>query len=227
MSLMKNVWKILFALACLVQLLALLLHIPVLIFASKPLMMPALALWLASETKTNRYVSSVWLAGLVFSTFGDVLLMINGGGEIFFVLGLAAFLMAHLFYISAMWRILKGRKGFLRQQPVWALLPLAYLAFLLWVLWPGVPAGLQFPVAAYGMVITTMALSVLQLCTHIPSKVFRIMMLGALLFVLSDSLLALDKFAGVRAVPLSIMSTYIFGQALLTLGVMRVLNEKV
>jgi uncharacterized membrane protein YhhN len=225
---MKNIWKILFAIACVVQLLALLLHIPVLMFASKPLMMPALALWLASETKTNRYVSGAWLSGLVCSTIGDVLLMFtNGSGEIFFVLGLAAFLMGHLFYISAMWRILKGKKGFLRQQPVWALVPLAYLAFLLGILWPGVPEGLRIPVAAYGIVITSMALSVLQLRTHISAAVFRIMILGALLFVLSDSLLALDKFAGVPAVPLAIMATYIFGQALLALGVMRLLNEKI
>jgi len=224
---MKNIWKILFAIACVVQLFALLMHIPFLMFASKPLMMPALALWFASEAKTNRYVSGAWLSGLVCSTIGDILLMFNSGGEIFFVLGLAAFLMGHLFYISAMWRILKGKTGFLRQKPLWALLPLAYLAFLLRILWPGVPEGLQFPVAAYGIVITAMALSVLQLRTHISAAIFRIMMLGALLFVLSDSLLALDKFAGVPAVPLAIMATYIFGQALLTLGVMRLLNDKI
>ncbi len=224
---MKNIWKILFAIACVVQLFALLMNIPFLMFASKPLMMPALALWFASEAKTNRYVSGAWLSGLVCSTIGDILLMFNSGGEIFFVLGLAAFLMGHLLYISAMWRILKGKTGFLRQKPLWALLPLAYLAFLLWILWPGVPEGLQFPVAAYGIVITAMALSVLQLRTHISAAIFRIMMLGALLFVLSDSLLALDKFAGVPAVPLAIMATYIFGQALLTLGVMRLLNDKI
>ncbi len=224
---MKNTWKILFGIACIVHLGALLSHQTNLIFISKPLIMPALALWFAAETRTNRYVSRAWISGLLFSTAGDILLMLKTeGGEIFFVLGLAAFLLAHLFYISAMWRILKGQKGFLRQQPLWALLPLAYLAILLWILWPGVPPGLQFPVAAYGLVITTMAMSVLQLRTYIPASIFRIMMLGALLFVLSDSLLALDKFAGVPAIPLSIMATYIFGQALLTLGVMRVLNDK-
>ncbi len=224
---MKNTWKILFGIACIVHLLALLLRQPGLAFVSKPLLMPLLALWFASETKTNRYVSRVWIAGLIFSTFGDVLLMFTkGSGEIFFVLGLAAFLMAHLFYISASWRILQGRTGFLRSYPVWTLLPLAYLAMLLWILWPGVPAGLRVPVAAYGLVITTMALSVLQLRTHIQDGHFRLMMLGAVLFVLSDSLLALDKFAGVPAVPLSIMATYIFGQVFMTIAVMRVLNQK-
>ncbi|MBL7781497.1 MAG: lysoplasmalogenase [Saprospiraceae bacterium] len=224
---MKNTWKILFGIACIVHLIALLLGQPGLAFASKPFLMPLLALWFASETKNNQYVSRMWIAGLVFSTLGDVLLMFTkGSGEIFFVLGLAAFLLAHLFYISASWRILQGRTGFLRSNPAWALLPLAYLALLLWILWPGVPAGLRLPVGAYGLVITTMALSVLQLRTYIPVPHFRLMMLGAVLFVLSDSLLALDKFAGVPAVPLSIMATYIFGQVFMTIAVMRVLNEK-
>lgn len=225
---MKNIWKILFGLACIVHLLALLTHSSGWVFASKPLLMPLLAAWLAAETRTNRFVSRVWLAGLIFSFLGDTLLMFarQETGEIFFVLGLAMFLLAHLFYIAGLWRMLEGKKGFLRQHPVWALLPVGYLLGLMWFLWPGIPSSLHFPVAAYAIVITTMATSVLNLRGHVNIPVFRVLMLGALLFVLSDSLLALDKFGNIPAVPLSIMATYIVGQTLMAQGVMRILNEK-
>jgi uncharacterized membrane protein YhhN len=225
---MKNIWKILFGIACILQLLALLLRIPTLVFVSKPLLMPLLAAWLASETVTSRFLSKAWLSGLIFSTLGDVLLMFarKEHGEIFFVLGLAMFLLAHLFYIGGLWFILKGKEGFLRKRPIWALVPVLYLLGLMAYLWPNIPPGLQFPVGAYALVITTMATSVLSLRTYVTMPVFRLMMLGALLFVLSDSLLALEKFGNLPSAPLSIMATYIFGQAFMALGVMRFINEK-
>lgn len=225
---MKNLWKILFGIACIVQLLALLLKIPVLVFISKPLLMPLLAAWLASETTTTRFLRKAWLSGLIFSALGDMLLLFSREehGEIFFVLGLAMFLMAHLCYIGGLWFILKGKRGFLRQRPVWALLPAAYFVALMGYLWPGIPSGLQFPVGAYAIVITIMTSSVLQLRTNVATPIFRLMLLGALLFVLSDSLLALEKFGNLPAVPLSIMATYLLGQTLMALGMMRYLNEK-
>ena len=225
---MKNIWKILFGVVCVLHLAALLMHVPTLVFATKPLLMPFLAAWLASEVSNSRFLSKAWLSGLVFSTLGDILLLFarEEHGEIFFVLGLAMFLLAHLFYIGGLWFVLKGKKGFLREQPLWTLLPVAYLAGIMWYLWPGIPESLHFPVGAYAIVITTMASSVLNLRTHVNPSVFRLLMLGALLFVMSDSLLALDKFGNIPAVPLSIMSTYIIGQAFMAKGIMRFLNEK-
>ena len=70
-----------------------------------------------------------------------------------------------------------------------------------------------------------MALSVMQLRTHIPNAVFGIMMLGAMMFVLSDSLLAVGKFGQINTGSISIMATYIIGQALLVQGVIRSLNK--
>ena len=223
---MKNIWKIIFILVCVIQITALVLQLPNLVFISKPLLMPALALWMFSETKPVRFVRGAWLAGLAFSTLGDILLMVRaeGKGEIFFVLGLGAFLLAHVFYIGALWFLLQGKSGYLRQNPLWVIPFALYLLALLGWLWPGIPAGLHFPVGAYGIVITAMALSVMQLRSHVPSTVFQIMMSGAILFVLSDSLLAMGKFGNISTGNISVMVTYILGQALLTLGIMRLLK---
>ena len=224
---MKNIWKSIFIIVSVIQLAALIFHLPTLVFATKPLLMPALAAWLLSETKPGRFLRGAWLTGLAFSTMGDILLMIKaeGKGEIFFILGLGAFLLAHVFYIGGLMFLLKGKSGFLRQNPLWAIPFVLYVLALLGWLWPGIPEGLHLPVVAYGMVITTMALSVMQLRTHIPPAVFTIMMLGAVMFVLSDSLLAIGKFGQINTGSISIMTTYIIGQALLAQGVMRLLKE--
>lgn len=224
---MKNIWKIIFVLVSVVQLIALTFHMPTLVFVTKPLLMPALAAWVISETNPGRFLRGAWLSGLAFSTMGDILLMIRaeGKGEIFFVLGLGSFLLAHIFYIGGLWFILKGKNGFLRLHPLWALPFVVYLLLLLGWVWPGIPPGLKLPVTAYGIVITTMALSVMQLRTHISESVFRIMMLGAVMFVLSDSLLAIGKFGEINTGNIPIMVTYIIGQALLAEGVMRQMKE--
>ena len=224
---MKNIWKYIFMVVGVAQLAALIFHWPTLVWISKPLLMPALAAWLIAETKAGPYLRGAWLAGLAFSTLGDVLLMIRaeGRGEIFFILGLGAFLLAHVFYIGGLWFLLNGKKGYLRLNPLWAIPFVLYLLALLGWLWPGIPKGLHLPVGAYGIVITTMALSVMQLRTHIPNAVFGIMMLGAMMFVLSDSLLAVGKFGQINTGSISIMATYIIGQALLVQGVIRSLNK--
>ena len=224
---MKNIWKIFFIIVSVVQLAALALNMPSLVLITKPLLMPSLGLWLLSETRPARFIRGAWLAGLAFSTMGDILLMLKseGKGEIFFILGLGAFLLAHVFYIGGLWFLLKKESGFLRSHPLWAIPFVLYLLALLGWLWPGIPKGLHLPVGAYGVVITTMALSVMQLRTHIPNAIFQIMMAGALMFVASDSLLAMGKFGGIPVGNIPIMATYIIGQALLAYGVMRLLKE--
>lgn len=224
---MKNIWKIIFGIVCILQLSALAIDAPTLVWVTKPLLMPALAAWLFSETKGGRFLRIAWLSGLVFSTAGDILLMwtAESNGEIFFILGLGAFLLAHIFYIGGLWAELKGKPGFLRQHPVWILPLIAYLFVLLYRIWPGIPPGLHGPVAAYGIVITSMALSVIQLRTHVTRPVFTLLLVGAILFVLSDSLLAMEKFGNIQLGHLSVMLTYIAGQALLAVGVMRMLRN--
>lgn len=77
-----------------------------------------------------------------------------------------------------------------------------------------IPADMRIPVVVYAIVIATMAQSVANLYGYIPGHIFwNLMMGGAILFVLSDSLIAVNKFghpfAGGR---LAVISTYIVGQ---------------
>lgn len=212
-----NKWLIGFFAVATINLIAVLAGQQTLIWISKPLMMPLLALWLWNTTPASR-LRNGWLIGLAFSTLGDILLMFPG--SLNFLLGLSAFLLAHVSYIWAIRTGLPQERGFLRQQPLW-FIPFAIypLALLFW-LWPDIPAAMRIPVAVYAIVIATMAQSVLNLRNTIPAAAFSSMMLGALLFVLSDSLIAVNKFGHpFSGAHVAVISTYIVGQWLLVSGV--------
>ena len=217
---MKN-WLWAFALAAAANLLGQLLRHDPLVLFSKPLLMPLLAVWFWRTTANKGgWLPKAVLAALFFSTLGDVLLMFEGGN--FFLMGLGAFLVAHLFYMSGFFANASLSAGFLRGRALWLLPFLAYLTGLLAMLWPGIPAAMQVPVAVYACVITGMALSVLNLKNSAEPGGWKWAMAGAVLFVLSDSLIAVEKFGqpfgGSRV---TVMLTYIVGQYLLVRGAAR------
>ena len=130
------------------------------------------------------------LAGLGLSLCGDVALLWPQQG---FLPGLVAFLAAHLAYLVAFTRGVR-----LGASPIafagYALLAGSVLA----VLWPGVPAGLRVPVAAYVLCLAAMAAqtaSAWRLARGTPAAgwLWRAA-LGGLLFLVSDALLAFNRF---------------------------------
>jgi|APTNR8051073442_1049403.scaffolds.fasta_scaffold01554_1 uncharacterized membrane protein YhhN len=191
------------------------------IYLSKPLLMTFLGLYFFTVTQVKTNFSRRILTGLIFSLAGDTLLMFNAPGrEHFFLLGLAAFLCAHLAYILAFWGYEKNLRGAFYQQPLLALPFLAFLGVFLSYLWPDIPAGLKAPVALYSSIIITMSMACFQLRTKLNSKLFWGLFSGVLLFVFSDSLIAISKFSSGNQVipdfirPL-IMITYIAAQYLI------------
>lgn len=189
---------------------------------TKPLLMPVLATWFLQQSRQMPGTfRNFIIAALLCSTAGDVLLMFahGEGGALYFLLGLSAFLLAHLFYIVSFFRLLKGKTGFLKANPFYFLPFLLYLAVLLFVLYPGIPDGMKVPVILYGCVISGMALSVMNLRGRIPASAWSSLLAGAVLFVLSDSLIALNKFAfSLGSAAVLIMITYVIGQYLLVRG---------
>ncbi len=197
-----------------------------LIYVSKPLLMPLLAVWMLVSTDGRNAYSffrKAVLGALVFSTFGDVLLMFPGA--LFFLLGLAAFLLAHVFYIGAFSSIAGFKNGFLNQNPGWILPFGAFPVCLLIYLWEGIPVGMKVPVAGYASVISIMALCVVNLKGKIANNSFWTLMAGAGLFLISDSALAIAKFGqAFEGERLLIMGTYILGQYLLVRGGVEVMG---
>ena len=142
------------------------------------------------------------LAGLWLSLCGDVALMWPERG---FLIGLLSFLLAHLAYLRA----------FTRDGVRFAARPLPFVfygvlaALILWQLWPGVPAGLRWPVLAYVACLASMAAQAavlgLQSRGTPRQSAGGVLALGGALFLCSDALLASNRFAA----PLPMSSLWI------------------
>jgi uncharacterized membrane protein YhhN len=95
-----------------------------------------------------------------------------------------------------------------------------YGAFLVYKLWPSLN-DLKIPVIVYAIVITTMGVT--SIYRNVAGKYYVIF--GALFFIISDSLLAFNKFDG--AFPYArflIMLTYIMAQVSISEGVIQFLK---
>lgn len=149
------------------------------------------------------------LAGLLASLAGDVFLMLPGDH---FVPGLASFLLAHLLYIGAF-----TRDGW-RASPWPAAACGVYVMVLLW--WVAPHAGAhRLPVAMYALVIGAMAWQALERWRALRAPAPLAAALGAVLFVLSDSALAADRFVVPFGwAPLAVMGTYVPAQWLIALS---------
>ena len=202
---------IIYALVSILHLIGEAFELP-LIYFTKPLLIPTLALWWWQNSHSSPVRNTV-LWALVFSTLGDILLMGAGRYAYFFLLGLAAFLVAHLFYIYSFRALLRGKKGYLQQNAGLILPFFLYLVGLLYWLWGGIPLAMKGAVAVYAATITIMALLALHLRGVISDYSARWLFLGAVLFVLSDSMIAINKFGyPFPEARVAIMGTYIFGQ---------------
>lgn len=143
-------------------------------------------------------------AGLLASAAGDVALALRPP---VFVAGMALFGLAHLFYIAAF--ITRIRRGGLNTRYLWAGLAIALISALLaqWFLPDMGP--LLAPGLAYQTIITVMVMSALL------SPAPRMARFGALLFMLSDTLIALGLYKNIAAPPGSIWLTYAAAQAMI------------
>jgi uncharacterized membrane protein YhhN len=216
----KHFW-VWFGPIVLVNLVGHLLDVALLEHITKPILVPALLLYLYLNAR-NEVDAPVRLvvAGLILSWLGDVILLLSTRSELFFAMGLVAFLIAHLLYIAAYVRSVRGTAGpaFLRRQPGWLLPFLLLFAGLYGVLYPGL-GSMRIPVFVYTATILLMAVFALDRRDRVPESSFYACLFGALLFILSDSLLALDKF--LVPIPYSgllVMSTYVAAQYLIVEG---------
>ncbi len=162
---------------------------------------------------------------LTFSTLGDMFLGIDG--ERLFVFGLASFLIAHLLYIVLFVRNRsKSVISSAGQKVLAALVMIFSVAMFAW-LWPNL-GDLKLPVAAYLCAITGMGVTATRAGFRAPWVV-----IGAMLFIVSDSLIAVGKFKSpIEYGNYLIWATYYIGQLFIALGFIReknlskVLNEE-
>jgi uncharacterized membrane protein YhhN len=156
-------------------------------------------------------------AALVFSLTGDVLLLLEKHRALFFAAGLASFLLAHILYILFFFSIRLAQRSVLKKYPAIVMLVAIYVLFFLWLLIPSLGA-LKIPVIIYALVLGSMLLTAIHVYSDANAG-GKLLIAGALFFVVSDSLLAIDKFyTPVAHAGVYIMFTYAMAQFLLVKG---------
>tara|TARA_B100001778_G_C18555597_1_gene615187 strand:+ start:50 stop:730 length:681 start_codon:yes stop_codon:yes gene_type:complete len=196
-----------------------------LIYVAKPLLMPILMVYvfynvLGEEIKKLKVQL---LAALLFSFLGDTLLMFSSKNELFFLLGLSMFIIAHVFYISLFFfhrKVLANRLIIV----LYFMVIITYYCLLMFLIHPKL-GEFSIPVYLYGLVLCAMLffsfISGLE-------KVKSVVVIGAIFFVFSDSLIALKKFYLVESsmfIQPSIMLLYALGQFCIVLGLTKFLGK--
>ncbi len=121
--------------------------------------------------------SALLALALGFGAVGDALLDLGPG---LFICGLVAFLLGHITYATCFFRHPAARRAVVAQL----LVASCAVTFLLW-LWPWL-GGMRSAVLCYFAAITIMTLASLRIGGGVA--------VGALLFLMSDALLAIDRF---------------------------------
>jgi uncharacterized membrane protein YhhN len=216
----------LYLLAAVVEVIADLMHYEVVHYIVKPLLMPLLiAFYLLSIRHKVAKLESLMIAAWAFSWIGDIVLMLAGSDKNYFLAGLIAFLITHVLFIFAFTLVNDRSAVPLLKRKIWLIIPLLiYIAALISVVFPAIGMDMKIPVAIYSCVIGLMVISALNRYKRVSDSSFALVFGGALLFMFSDSIIAINKFlfhgtllmAGVW-----IMATYIAGQYLIAKGILK------
>lgn len=190
---------------------------------------PFIMIWITSyflafSNNINRRVVGLALFSFFFSWLGDVLLMFSGKVELFFIFGLASFLVAQIGYVFLFRKTidLSGKKSFLKKKPYFLI---AYIAFGLIVyiaLFDKLDSVLRVAVFIYMTALLSMSSMALNRFGNGHPVSFSLVFIGSLLFVFSDTTIAINRF--LFPVPyegLITMSTYISAQYLIMRGLLK------
>jgi uncharacterized membrane protein YhhN len=180
------------------------------VYIFKPLTMVFILLIAIFGQATYPLYRYMIIAGLVFSMAGDIFLMLPSDR---FVSGLVAFLIAHLFYIVAFMSEISTLIW-------WPLIPLVTYGIAIYIILAPYLGNLKPPVFIYIVVILIMAWLAWERWSHSGQSGTLLAGLGALLFVISDTILAINRFRGAfKSARALNLTTYFAAQCLIASSV--------
>ncbi len=190
----------------------------------KPFLLPFLFYAVA---KSNPFETKKWLlAALLFSWIGDCMLLFADKGELYFIFGLISFLIAHILFIVLFVKQ-KAEVIHHKQTQYWFgfSFVLVYLFGMLSLLIPKL-GDLKIPVGIYAMTISLMLIETIKGSFNWKDKSKYLVLVGAVFFVTSDSVLAINKFySPVPNDSFWIMATYLIAQFCIVKGILK-MNQK-
>ena len=203
----KKILTLLFFIVAAAHLIGIIIHNENLQTITKPFLMPVLLFLYAVSVKN---VNKWYVLALIFAFFGDVLLMDK---ENLFIVGIAAFLVTQLVYI----KIITGAIGSAKisQKTIVAIPFVLFYGILMYLLKDNL-GNLMLPVLIYAAVISMFGMLALLNFVLKRNKEALLLAAGALIFMASDSIIALNSFYKPQSYyNFLIMFTYIIAQYLI------------
>lgn len=186
---------------------------------SKPLLMPVLLFGYIFLVKTYKLKRNwLYVLAIVFCWLGDTFLLLQDYSINFFLTGLVSFLTGHVFYIFLFYKPLIFKPVSMLKVSLFAIIVLYAFLFIRYI-FPYLD-DLKIPVIIYAVIIFLMLLTALNQQGRIDKEAFQYIFGGAFLFVISDSLIAINKFhTSFSLSTLSIMTFYVFAQYFIMKGI--------
>ncbi len=190
---------------------------------TKPLLMPTLTASLVTDPRAvDSPLRTTTVAGQVGGWGGDVALL--GSGTKPFLAGMGSFALGHAAYIAGFWRrrgqtAVVDSPGPRAVAAAWGLsaVPMAVLA-------GRKQRELGVPVLGYATLLSAMTATAVHLDESLPASARRLTGLGAVLFLVSDTMLGFGKFVLTDPPPeleRGVMATYTAAQLLISEGAAR------
>jgi len=193
---------------------------------SKAFIIPMLIWLYASHLKgaMNGFHRMIIIA-LAFSWVGDMLLQLSQFNETLFMAGVGSFLITQLIYLLLFFSTKGSNVLFFRK--IYLVLPVAAYGWLiLWCIADGL-GDMLVPIVVYAVAILTMLLAALNRENKVSRQSYILVLLGAVLFILSDSLIMINRIKmSFDLARIIIMSSYITAQYLIAVGCLKQYNLK-
>ncbi|MCF6167758.1 lysoplasmalogenase [Lutibacter sp.] len=197
-----------FIVVSVLDIIGIIFRIPILIQVFKPfILLSLLVLYAVSVLKLNK----LYVLALTFSFFGDVFLMFSG--KLYFIIGLVSFLIAHLLFIKI---VINQIQKHSISKVIISIIPFLVLFLGLILFLKNSLGNLLIPVIIYGLTICTFGTVSFINYLSTKSRKSLLMLIGAIVFISSDSVLAINKFYNSSHLfEVIIMITYILAQYLI------------
>jgi uncharacterized membrane protein YhhN len=191
----------------------------VLMSYTKPLMLIWLAVFLVLKTGLKGRFHKRIITGLGFAIIADLLLLRSSNSDQYFIYGLLAFMLCNVFYIRAFYLDFKSAPELDKRGARIAIISCALLSTIFFFMLRPHLGGMRVLILAYIIVISMMVMMAAFRNQRVNKESFQLILIGAVLFMLSDAFVAYDKFIySFYGSHLIIALSYISAQYLITLG---------
>lgn len=189
-------------------------------YITKPALMIILIWYFLNECKGKVVKNkTLFVLAMIGALLGDTFLMFQQQNPFFFVLGLGSFLLMQIGYSIYFNREIEFSKSLLKHKPYF-IIPVIIYSASLYLLLADKVGDLKPAILAYTLCISVMMLAAINRFGQVSQKSFNWVFWGALLFLISDSCIAINKFGS--PIPMAgfcIMATYAAAQYLIVGGV--------